>query len=73
MNHCDHGQLRRSFAPVLSYIPLIRSRTANVESRELRVQPGVNPLEQSLLLTRTNAPVSEPIGAAHRHSAFCGG
>jgi capsular exopolysaccharide synthesis family protein len=46
--------------PVLSYIPLIRSEDSQRGKQGTEgAAPGVNPLEQSLLLTRTNAPVSE--------------
>jgi capsular exopolysaccharide synthesis family protein len=44
--------------PVLSYIPLIRAEDMQ-RGKTAEVPAGVNPLEQSLLISRPNAPAAE--------------
>lgn len=45
--------------PVLSYIPLVRSEDVQRARQPGEAVPGVNPLEQSLLISRPNAPSAE--------------
>jgi capsular exopolysaccharide synthesis family protein len=45
--------------PVLSYIPLIRSEDLQRPKQAGEAGSGVNPLEQSLLISRPNAPAAE--------------
>jgi capsular exopolysaccharide synthesis family protein len=51
---------RIGLLPVLSYIPLIRPEDLQRGNKPAdSPAPGVNPLEQSLLLTKPNAPAAE--------------